>query len=104
MTSLTARACVRESARESVFVRECVERGCACVLRVIFGRQIWRNSIESDAKQTYFSIDFNFLTASIDQKHNFENRIFSLSRSQFSCLHFKMGKSDQRFKGKRQKY
>ena len=75
---------MRESARESVFVRECVERGCACVLRVIFGRQIWRNSIESDAKQTYFSIDFNFLTASIDQKHNFENRIFfSLSISIF---------------------
>ena len=36
------------------------------------------NSIERDAKQTYFSIDFNFLTASIDHKHNFINRnVFS---------------------------
>ena len=67
--------CERESARERAFARECV---CVCV-QVIFGRQIWRNSIESDAKQTYFSIDFNFLTASIDHKHNFVNRSVFLS-------------------------
>ena len=42
-------------------------------------RQKWRNWIESDAKQTYFSIDFNFLTPYIDHKHNFisKNVFFS---------------------------